>query len=40
MGEDGVVGVWRFAARFEGPVIHADLARVATVILMAVLSLT
>ena len=35
-----VVGVWRSAARYEGPAVHADLARAATVILMAALSLT
>jgi hypothetical protein len=35
-----VVAVWRSASRYDGPAIHADLARAATVILMAVLSLT
>lgn len=35
-----VVGVWRSASRYHGPAIHADLARAATVILMAMLSLT
>ena len=35
-----VVGVWRSASRYDGPAIHADLARAATVILMAVLSIT
>jgi hypothetical protein len=35
-----LVGVWRSAARYDGPVIHADLARGATVVLMATLSLT
>ena len=35
-----VVGVWRSASRYEGPAIHADMARAATAILMAVLSLT
>ena len=35
-----VVGVWRAAARYDGPAIHADLARVCTVILMTALSLT
>jgi hypothetical protein len=35
-----VVGVWRSAARHDGPANEADLARVATVILMSVLSLT
>ena len=34
------VGVWRAAARYDGPAIHADLARVATLALMAALSLT
>lgn len=35
-----VVGVWRAASRYDGPAIHADLARGATIMLMAVLSLT
>ena len=35
-----LVGVWRSAARYDGPGLHADLARVATVILMTILSLT
>lgn len=35
-----IVGVWRAAARYDGPAIHADLARGATVMLMAALSLT
>ena len=35
-----VVGVWRSAARYDGPRTYADLARGATVILMTVLSLT
>ncbi|SFH36894.1 hypothetical protein SAMN04488020_11119 [Palleronia marisminoris] len=34
------VGVWRSAARYAGPSVHADLARIATVILMAALTLT
>ncbi|SDY71127.1 hypothetical protein [Citreimonas salinaria] len=34
------VGVWRSAARYAGPPVHADLARIATVILMAALTLT
>ena len=34
------VGVWRSAARHAGPPLHADLARIATVILMAALTLT
>lgn len=35
-----VVGVWRSAEHYEGPDIHRDFARMATVMLMAVLSLT
>jgi hypothetical protein len=35
-----VVGVWRSAARHDGPKLKADLARWASVILMIVLSLT
>ena len=35
-----IVGVWRAAARYDGPAVHADLARGVTVILMAVFSLT
>ena len=35
-----VVGVWRSAARYRGPPGHADLARVAAVIVMALLSVT
>ena len=34
------VGVWRSAARYGGPPLHADLARVASVLLMAALTLT
>jgi hypothetical protein len=34
------VGVWRSAERHDGPRLHADLARWATVILMIVLSVT
>jgi hypothetical protein len=34
------VGVWRSAARYDGPSLHADLARLASVVLMAVLTLT
>ena len=34
------VGVWRAAVRYDGPAINADLARGATVLLMAALSLT
>ena len=33
-------GVWRAAVRYDGPAIYADLARGATVLLMAALSLT
>ena len=35
-----VVGVWRSAARYEGEPRHADLARVATVAVMLLLTLT
>jgi len=35
-----VVGVWRAAARYEGPTLHADLARGGTVALMGILSVT
>lgn len=34
------VGVWRSAAHYEGPPQHADLARLAAIVLMAVLSVT
>lgn len=34
------VGVWRSAARYGGPSLHAVLARIVTVILMAGLTLT
>lgn len=34
------VGVWRAAVHYDGPAIHADLARCATILLMATLSLT
>lgn len=34
------VGVWRSAARHDGPASQADAARIATLVLMAVLSLT
>jgi hypothetical protein len=34
------VGVWRSAARYGGPSLHADLARLASVLLMAALTLT
>jgi hypothetical protein len=35
-----VVGVWRSAARYQGHAGHADLARIATVIVMLLLSVT
>jgi hypothetical protein len=35
-----VVGVWRAAARYEGPAFHADLARGLTLAVMAILSFT
>ncbi len=35
-----IVGVWRSAARYSGPSLHADLARLASVLLMAALTLT
>lgn len=35
-----VVGVWRSAARYQGPNLHSDFARGASAVLMAVLSLT
>jgi len=34
------VGVWRSAARYAGPAFHADLARIVSVLGMAVLTLT
>ena len=34
------VGVWRSAARYQGPASHAELARIATVIVMLLLSVT
>ena len=34
------VGVWRSAARYEGPSRNADLARFATLVVMVVLSAT
>jgi|SRR6056297_3158393 len=34
------VGVWRAAGRYDGPALHADLARGGTLGLMAILSLT
>jgi hypothetical protein len=35
-----VVGVWRSAARYQGPAGHAELARIAVVIVMLLLSVT
>ena len=35
-----LVGVWRSAARYEGARIHADLARIVTLVGMVLLSLT
>jgi hypothetical protein len=35
-----VVGVWRSAARYQGPASHAELARIAVVIVMLLLSVT
>jgi hypothetical protein len=35
-----LVGVWRSAARYQGERIHADLARIVTLIGMVLLSLT
>jgi len=35
-----LVGVWRSAAGYGGPSLHADLARFASVLLMAALTLT
>lgn len=34
------VGVWRSAARYQGEAGHAELARIVTVVLMLVLSVT
>lgn len=34
------VGVWRAAVCYNGPAVHADLARGATVLLMAALSMS
>ena len=34
------VGVWRSAARYRGPLLYANLARIVTVTLMAGLTLT
>ncbi|WP_211250265.1 hypothetical protein [Fodinicurvata fenggangensis] len=35
-----MVGVWRSADRYDGPTLHANLARGATVILMTLLTVT
>ena len=35
-----VAGVWRSAARYEGSAVHAELARVASITVMLLLSLT
>jgi hypothetical protein len=35
-----VVGVWRSAARYQGPAAHAELARIVIVIVMVLLSMT
>ena len=35
-----VIGVWRSAARYQGPGGHAKLARIATVTVVPVLSVT
>ena len=35
-----VVGVWRSAARYQGPAGHAELARIVIVIVMLLLSMT
>lgn len=34
------IGIWRSAAGYEGPKLHADLARWTTAIFMSVLTLT
>jgi hypothetical protein len=34
------VGVWRSAAHYRGPSLHSDLARIASVLLIAALTLT
>lgn len=34
------VGVWRSAARYDGPATHAEAARIATLVLMLVLSVS
>jgi hypothetical protein len=35
-----LVGVWRSAARYEGEAIHADLARIVTLVAMLLLTVT
>jgi len=35
-----VVGVWRSAGRYQGPASHADLARIVTIIMMLLLTVT
>jgi hypothetical protein len=35
-----LVGVWRAASRYEGPALHADLARIVTLVVMVLLSVT
>ena len=34
------VGVWRSAARYQGPAAHADLASIATLLVMLLLTVT
>jgi hypothetical protein len=34
------VGVWRSAARYKGPAAHADFARIATSLVMLLLTVT
>ncbi len=34
------VGVWRSAAQYDGPAVHAELARIITPIVMLLLSVT
>ena len=34
------VGVWRPASRYQGPAAHADLARIATLLVMLLLTVT
>ncbi len=34
------VGVWRSAEKYPGPIAHADLARIVTMIVMLLLTLT